>query len=290
VEVALINASVLALPASARAGVIVYDGTEDLGLWRPPGPDRDFQDAYGDTLTSLLAKERAQLPGGRLPRGQALRIHPGKLRCDFLIWVASRPPHGDEQPAPAPDLAAIEQLSQAALRLAEKHDAERVAFGALGAGPGAADAAERMAAVVRGARAYEAECLRRGAAPPLEEVLVCAPNAADVAKAKRLTSTLAKQVTPAPTPRFDRSDPPPRAPARKPSTPRRAKGKLDPEQLAMARSHAGTYDRTQTYATGDWLMHPSFGAGQVQSVATAERMITVLFGDGQERRLIHQRG
>jgi O-acetyl-ADP-ribose deacetylase (regulator of RNase III) len=289
VEVALINASVLALPASARAGVIVYDGTEDLGLWRPPGPDRELLDAYGDTLTALLAKERAQLTGGKLARGQALRIHPGKLRCDFMIWVASRPPHGDSTQAPAPDLATIEKLCEAALHLAEKHDAERVAFGALGAGPGAADAGERMAAVVRGARAYEADCLRRGAAPPLEEVLVCAANAADVAKAKRLTTTLAKQVAPAPTPRFDRSDPPPRSPARKASAPRKAKGKLDPEQLAMARARAQAYDRTQIYLPGDWLLHASFGAGQVQSVATPERMITVLFGDGQERRLIHQR-
>ena len=152
VEVALINASVLALPASARASVIVYDGTEDLGLWRPPGPDRDFADAYGDTLMALLAKERGQLSGGKLKLGQALRIHPGKLRCDFVIWLASRPPHGDSQPAPAPELSAIEGLCAAALRLAEKHDVERVAFGPIGAGPGAADAGERMAAVVRGAR------------------------------------------------------------------------------------------------------------------------------------------
>jgi O-acetyl-ADP-ribose deacetylase (regulator of RNase III) len=289
VEVALINASVLALPASARAGVIVYDGTEDLGLWRPPGPDRDLLDAYGDTLTALLAKERAQLTGGKLARGQALRIHPGKLRCDFLIWLASRPPHGESQPAPAPDLASIEIMCGEALRLAVKHDAERVAFGAIGPGPGAADAAERMAAVVRGARAYEAECLRSGAATPLEEVLVCTPNAADVAKAKRLTTTLAKQVAPAPTPRFDRSEPPPRSAARKPSTPRRGKAKLDPEQLALARARAQSYDRTRMYTAGEWLLHPSFGAGQVQDVATAERMITVLFGDGTERRLIHQR-
>ena len=288
-EVALINASVLALPASARASVIVYDGTEDLGLWRPPGPDRDLADAYGDTLMPLLAKERSQLAGGKLGLGQALRIHPGKLRCDFVIWLASRPAHGDEQPAKAPSLAAIEEMTGAALQLAVKHDAERVAFGALGAGPGAADAAERMAAVVRGARAYEAECLKRGAAPQLEEVLVCAPNAGDVAKAKRLASTLAKQVSPAAPPRFDRSDPPPRSAARKPSTPRRAKGKLDPEEVALARTRAQAYDRTRTYVQGEWILHPSFGAGQVQAVATPERMITVLFADGQERRLIHQR-
>jgi len=290
VEVALINASVLALPASARADAIVYDGTEDLGLWRPPGPDRDLLEAYGDTLSSLLAKERAQLPDKELAHGEALRIHPGKLRCDFMIWVASRPPHGDAAPAPAPRIAELEALCMSALRLAVKHSAVRVAFGPLGQGPGAADAAERMAAVVRGARAYEAECLKRGEPALLEEVLVCAPNAADIAKAKRLTATLAKQVAPAPTPRFVDSSPPDRKAPRRPATPRSRKAKLDPNELAMARSHAVTYDRTRTYTSGEWINHPSFGAGQVQAVAIAERMITVLFGDGQERRLIHQRG
>ena len=288
-EVALINASVLALPASARADAIVFDGTEDLELWRPPGPDRDLLTAYGETLTALLAKERAQLPRKRLQHGEALRIHPGKLRCDFMIWVASRPPHGDAAPSPAPALSEIEGMCASALRLAVKHSAVRVAFGPLGPGTGAADAAERMAAIVRGARAYEADCLKRGEPALLEEVLVCAPNAADIAKAKRLTASMAKQVAPAPTPRFD-SSPVERSPARRPASPRRGKAKLDPNELAQARSHATTYDRTRIYTSGEWLLHPSFGAGQVQAVAIAERMITVLFGDGQERRLIHQRG
>jgi O-acetyl-ADP-ribose deacetylase (regulator of RNase III) len=289
VEVALINASVLALPASARADAIVYDGTDDLGLWRPPGPDRDLLDAYGDTLTALLAKERAQLPGKKLELGEALRLHPGKLRCDFMIWVASRHAHTDAGPAAAPGLAAIEGLCASALRLAAKHSAVRVAFGPLGPGTGAADPAERMAAVVRGARAYEADCLKRGEPALLEEVLVCTANAAEIAKAKRLAASLAKQVAPAPTPRFDSSPPAERSAARRPATPRRGKAKLDPNELAMARSHASTYDRTRTYASGEWILHPSFGAGQVQAVAVGERMITVLFGDGQERRLIHQR-
>jgi hypothetical protein len=37
------------------------------------------------------------------------------------------------------------------------------------------------------------------------------------------------------------------------------------------------------------LLHPSFGAGQVQTVLGPERMIEVLFGDGQQRKLIHAR-
>src|SRR5262245_27596411 len=111
VEVALVNASVFALPASQRASAIVYDGTSDLGLWRPPGLDRDLLHAYGDTLGGVLGKERALLRGRALELGQALRLHPGKLRCDYLIWVASRPPHGDAEPAAAPALSALEQMA-----------------------------------------------------------------------------------------------------------------------------------------------------------------------------------
>ena len=291
VEVVLVNASVLALPPSQRAAAIVYDGTEDLELWRPPGPDRELLQAYGENLGSVLDKERAQLPRRRLKHGAALRVHPGKLRCDYLIWVAGRPEHGDDEPAPAPGLDALPGLVTHALDLAAKHGTLRVAFGALGAGRGAAEAAERMAATVRATQAYAERCLARGEATPIEEVLICAPSAADVAKAKRLTARLARHASPEPVRTAPASSARPSAP-RTPSTPssaRRGKPKLDPNQLALARSHAGPYDRTQTYATADWLMHPTFGPGQVQLVQGPERMITVLFADGQERKLIHQR-
>lgn len=300
VDVVLVNASVLALPPSQRAAAIVYDGTDDLTLWRPPGLDRDLLHAYGDTLQSVLDRERAELPEGKLDIGSAVRLHPGKLRCDYVIWVAGRPPHGEDEPAAAPSASTLPSLVRGALELAARHDTERVAFGPLGSGRGAADAAERMAAVVRAAQQYAEDCLARGAATPVEEVLVCAPSAADVAKAKRLTAQLARHAAPeslrvpsvsSQRPGLPRTSAPPRtsSPPRSSSAPRRGKPRLDPNQLAFARSHAAPYDRTRNYVDGDWILHPSFGAGQVQAVLVAERMIEVLFGDGQERKLIHAR-
>jgi O-acetyl-ADP-ribose deacetylase (regulator of RNase III) len=295
VDVVLINASVFSLPASHRAGAIVYDGTTDLGLWRPPGPDRDLLYAYGDTLNSVLGKERALLNGGRLEHGQALRLHPGKLRCDYLIWLGGRPPHGDAEPAEAVAPSQIERLASAALALASKHDTSRVAFGAIGAGRSEADAAERMAAVVRGAHAFREQCLREGRSTPIEEVIVASPNAADVAKARRLTVRLAK----APPAEPSRAAAVAAAGARRSasgagrsvatSSRRGRSRKLDPSEVARERTRAEPYDRSRAYAEGDWFVHPTFGTGQVQLVLGPERMVTALFEDGEERRLIHAR-
>jgi O-acetyl-ADP-ribose deacetylase (regulator of RNase III) len=292
VEIVLIHASVYSLPVAQRAEAIVYDGAVDLDLWRPLGPDRDLLDAYGDTLPTVLNKERAQIPGRELTRGQAIRIHPGKLRCDFLIWVGSREPHEDTEPATAPALDQIEGMVQNALKLASKHGAVRVAFGNFGAGPGAAEPAERMAALVRGADAYRVACLKDGASQAIEEVFICAAKQADLAAARRLTSKLAKQAVAAPLAGPAPSSPPARA-ARAPRTssaPRKAKArKLDAQEIASAKLQAAPYDRTHAYYSGEWFLHPSFGAGQVVAVFGPERMFTALFEDGEERRLIHAR-
>jgi O-acetyl-ADP-ribose deacetylase (regulator of RNase III) len=289
VEIVLIHASVYSLPASKRAEAIVYDGALDLDLWRPPGPDRDLMEAYGDTLQAVLTKERAQLPGRRLESGQAIRVHAGKLRCDFLIWVASRAPHEDTEAAPAPELDDIEGMTQSALKLAAKHGAVRVAFGALGAGPGEAAPAERLAAIVRGADAYRKACLAQGETPSVEEVDICSAKQAELATARRLTAKLAKQAALVPDPVPVRTAPPAKA-ARTSTTPRKTKArKLDANEVASARVAAAPYDRTHAYYTGEWFVHPSFGTGQVQAVFGPERMVTALFEDGEERRLIHAR-
>ena len=290
-DLVLIQASPYELPPSHRAAAIVYDGTTDLGLWRPPGPDRELLEAYGSSLPTMLAKERAQLPGGCLEPGQAMRLHPGKLRCDYLIWVASRPPHTQAEPAPAPGLEAIAQLVASALELASKHGMLRIAFGALGAGPSAANAAERMAAVVHAADAFRAECMRQGSALAIDEVLVCGSSAADVAKARRLSARLTKQASAVAS---DLSLPPPprvpRASTKGASSARRGKARrLDPDELATARIRAAPYDRGRSYVTGEWFIHPSFGTGQVQIVLGPERMLTALFENGEEHRLIHAR-
>jgi hypothetical protein len=79
--------------------------------------------------------------------------------------------------------------------------------------------------------------------------------------------------------------------ARASGAPRRVRGRnrLDPSELAAARVRAAPYDRSRTYLTGEWFIHPSFGAGQIQTVLGPERMVTALFEDGEERRLIHAR-
>ncbi len=297
-DVVLANASVFALPGSQRAGAIAYDGTIDLGLWRPPGPDRDFVGLYGDTLTSVLAKERSLLSSGKLALGAGVRLHPGKLRCDYLIWVGVKPPHGKDEPAPAPSLSVIEQAVAAALELASKHDTSRVAFGVFGAGPGQAEPSDRLAAVVRGAHEFRAKLLQKGASTPIEEVLVCSPSSADIAKARRLTARLTKTVAMEPaTPPAVRSgarggSSRSASPARSVSTPASRKGRsrrLDPAELSLERTRSLPYDRTHVYIQGDWFLHPTFGIGQVQLVLTGERMVTALFEDGEERKLIHAR-
>ncbi|MDD9932707.1 MAG: hypothetical protein OXT09_03850 [Myxococcales bacterium] len=292
----MINASVFELPASRRAGAIVYDGTCDLGLWRPPGPDRELLFAYGDTLADVLAKERAQLDGAGLEPGQALRLHPGKLRCDYLVWVGSRGSHGETTPSPAPAVERLEAIVQAALELASKHDTLRVAFGALGDGPGAGGVAERMAAVVRGADAFRKARLEAGRAAPVEEVLVCAPSASEVAKAKRLVARMAKQVVPP----AEKPSAAARTATRRAGGSRKASGgsargkragpaRLDPAEVSAARARADAYNISHTYSVGEWFMHPKFGIGQVTSVLIAERMIYVMFEDGEQRRLVHAR-
>jgi O-acetyl-ADP-ribose deacetylase (regulator of RNase III) len=256
--------------------------------------------AYGDTLQAVLTKERAQLTGGALQLGQAIRLHPGKLRCDYLIWVASRPPHGHTEASDAPDLEAIERMAHAALALACKHGTLRVAFGAAGAGPKAADTAERLAALVRGADAFRAQRLQQGIAVPVEETLVCAPSPAEVAKARRLTARLAKQPTAAPV-MNSAARTASASSARAGASSARSSGgassarrgtrvrRLDPSLLEIARVRAEPYDRARSYMEGDWFVHPSFGTGQVQQVLGPERMVTALFEDGEERRLIHAR-
>ena len=300
-DVVLANASVFALPGSQRADAIAYDGTLDLGLWRPPGPDRDLLELYGDTLSAVLSKERALLSSGKLALGAGVRLHPGKLRCDYLIWLGVKPPHGKDEPAPAPALSVIEQAVGAALELASKHDTSRVAFGVFGSGPGQAEASERLAAVVRGAHEFRARLLKKGASTPIEEVLVCSPSSADIAKARRLTSRLTKTVAIEPQARpVERSSTRSSgggargasSPGRSVATPASRKGRsrrLDPEDVALARTRAQPYDRNRTYYEGEWFMHPTFGAGQVQLVLAGERMVTALFEDGEERKLIHAR-
>jgi O-acetyl-ADP-ribose deacetylase (regulator of RNase III) len=295
VDILLLQASVLHLPSSKRASAIVYDGTQDLGLWRPPNPDRDLWDAYGEDLRAVLDKERKRLSRTGLATGELLRLHPGKLHCDFLIWVASRPPHGETEASPAPSVETVQDIARRVVEFVAQQDVVRVAFPALGAGRGEAPVAERMAAVVRAVAAYKEACFAAERPMHIEEVIVCDASSANVAKAKRLVAKLAgtgfAEPTPAPTP--------PRTSERATSSgnkratksgdgPRRKMARLRPEDVALARARSAPYDRSRNYIEGEFFVHPVFGVGQVQ-VVKPERMVVVLFENGEERTMIHAR-
>lgn len=291
-DILLLQASVLNLPSSRRASAIIYDGTQDLGLWRPPNPDRDLSDAYGDDLRGVLDKERKRLTGGSLPIGKLLRLHPGKLHCDFLIWVASRPAHGETEAAPAPSLDVVRDIARQVIEFVAQQDVVRVAFPALGAGRGEAPVAERMAAIVRAVADYKDACFAAERPTHIEEVIVCDASSANVAKAKRMVERLARtgyaEPPPATKPVTTRERSAPSRPRSSEATPRRKGAKLRPEDVAMARARSSAYDRSHMYMEGDFFIHPVFGVGQVQHVKP-ERMVVVLFESGEERTMIHAR-
>ena len=294
-DILLLQASVLHLPSSKRASAIVYDGTQDLGLWRPPNPDRDLWDAYGDDLRAVLDKERKRLSRSGLATGELLRLHPGKLHCDFLIWVASRPPHGETEAAPAPSVETVQDIARRVVEFVAQQDVVRVAFPALGAGRGEAPVAERMAAIVRAVAAYKEACFAAERPMHIEEVIVCDASSANVAKAKRMVEKLARtgyaEPPPAPAaPRVaERTASSGSKRATKPAEGARRKGsRLRPEDVALARARSAPYDRSRHYIEGEFFVHPTFGVGQVQ-VVKPERMVVVLFENGEERTMIHAR-
>jgi hypothetical protein len=300
VDILLLQASVLHLPSGKRASAIVYDGTVDLGLWRPPGPDRDLWDAYGDELRAVLDKERKRLPGHALPPNGVLRLHPGKLHCDFLIWAGSRPPHGDTEASAAPTIEGITEVTRKVIEFVAQHDVVRVAFPALGKGRGEAPIADRMAAIVKAVAAYKEACFAAERPTHIEEVIVCDPSSANVAKAKRMVERLARAgyAEPAPAPTAasgsstktarERSSSTPKAGAKSGEGRKRGAPRLDPSVVAAARARAPMYDRSHVYGEGDFFIHPTFGVGQVKLVKP-ERMVVVLFETGEERTMIHAR-
>lgn len=66
-----------------------------------------------------------------------------------------------------------------------------------------------------------------------------------------------------------------------------SKEKREKVNRALSAKTGEPYDRTKTYRTGQTMMHPTFGIGEVTTVCPSN-MIDVLFLDRQ-RRLIHAR-
>lgn len=295
-DISILQASAYDLPTSRRVGVIVHDGTTDLRIWRGPGPDKDLLFAYGEhDLLRLLDGERARA-GGAVPIGTVLRLHPGRLHCDFLLWIATRPPEQAGIQAPAPDATILEAATRDALAFVSTRDVLRVAFPALGAGPSAIPDAERMALIARACSDYYEGGLAEGRANPIEEVVICDPRLSVTSAARKLTSKIAKapeperpSVRPIEKPeKKERGAGTRGAGTRRPaSAPSRArKPTLDAGDIAYARANARPWERERHYRVGDFFLHAKFGVGRVEEI-TPDQFAVVLFEDGSVRRLVH---
>jgi hypothetical protein len=171
----------------------------------------------------------------------------------------------------------------------------RVAFSALGAGPGELPPEERLASVVRAAHAYAERCFAEGRPPVVEEVLVCEASSAVLAMARRKVEGLAKTAiiekerpvteTKAKAAKRTRTSTAggAAAGARKSRAP-----KLDGDEVSLQRTRAQIYDRGRAYAAGEWLQHPKFGVGRVEQI-TPEGAMMVLFEDGEQRKMLQNR-
>jgi O-acetyl-ADP-ribose deacetylase (regulator of RNase III) len=290
------NAAILALPSSQRVEVLVHDGSTDLRLWPGPGADRELLDAYGPGLREALDAQRLKA-GGAITLGDVVRLHPGKLHCNYLLWVATRGPEQNAQRADAPDLQLIEQVVMRCLALAGENGSISVGFGALGDGPKAASPEERLATIVRAAHRYQESSYATGKPARVEIVRVCDARSGVTAAARRMVGRLAHAAPdPLPSPR----ESPPERPAKKTvalgrarsSSTATAKGgrrraeELDANEVAQRRVTASPYDRAHRYREAEWFVHPRFGVGQVRRV-TPDGAIEVLFEDGSVKKMLH---
>jgi O-acetyl-ADP-ribose deacetylase (regulator of RNase III) len=284
------NAGVHSLPSSQRVEVLVHDGASDLRLWPGPGPDRNLLDAYGPGLREALEKQREKR-AGHFEIGEVIRLHPGKLHCNYLLWAVTRGPEQNAMQADAPSLEIIGQVVLRCLEIAANNNSVSIGFGALGEGPKAAPPEERLASVVRAAHRYH----ESSRAARIEIVRVCDARSGVTAAARRLVGRLA-QSAPEPPPIL-REPPGPaakrtltgsrvRPPQATVASKRRAADVLDEREVAQKRVTAAPYDRAQRYKDGDWFVHARFGVGQVKRL-TPEGAIEVLFEDGTTKKMLH---
>ncbi len=304
-DIVILQASAYELPTSRRVGVIVHDGTTDLRPWPGAGPDKDLSFAYGPAeLSRTLDAERVRA-NGSLGIGSLLRLHPGRLHCDFMLWVATRPPEQAGVQAPAPSKEVLEAAVRSVLEFVAPRNVIRVAFPALGAGPESLGDSDRLAIIARACSRYYEDCLAKGLPNTIEEVLVCDPRLSVVTAARKLVSHITKAPPPEKPlpgmaqpgrsesrgPRASGGNGKPGAPkpgggSKKaaPAAPR--KSRLEPGEISYARAHARPWDRATVYKVGDTFLHTKFGVGRVEET-TIDQFIVVLFEDGETRRLIH---
>jgi len=294
-EVTLVQRSIYDLPSKRRVGAIVFDGAADMQLWPGPGPERELQDHYGDGLQRALDNELRQIEGQKLDIGSVIRVHPGRLHCNFLVWIASRAPEPGTERSQAPKSDVLRSGVLEALRFAARRSVEKVAFPALGAGPSELGRPERLAVIVKAAHEYQEECRKAGRSPVVEEVFVCEPAGPVFRDAKRRIGDQAnaeeKQLRPP-----EQADKKARrrrlaakgGSAKKSSKAKSVQPKLTAEEALGARAADVRYSMRTTFAEGDLFMHPKFGAGKVVGLPAPGQILCV-FEDGSERKLVHGR-
>lgn len=280
------------LPSQLRVGAIVHDGAADLQLWPGPGPDTELRAAWGDDLQRALDGELRQQVGNKpLALGQPLRIVRGRLHADFLCWVATREPEPGVDRSPAPDEAALRAAVKNVLAFVAERSVERVAFTALGSGPGELPRVERIVAIAKAAQEYEDECRKAGRSTGVEEVLVCEPDAKLFGLARARLGSLARAVEP-PKPKVEAE--PKRREARGGEAKSSAGGgkrgapRLTSEEADKRRFSSEPYSMKKRYAAGEYMLHARFGVGRVEQVLQ-EGAVMVVFEDGELRKMVHGR-
>ncbi len=290
-DILLVTSSVFDLPSARRVGAIAYDGAADLQLWPGRGPDSDLNEKYGPGLQRALDIEQKKLEGRELAIGNAVRLHPGRLHCDFLVWLSTRPAEHGTAREPAPNAEVLSGSVISALQFVAERSVERIAFPVLGGGPGEMTVAERLELIVRAAYAYDEKCFGAGQPTVVEQVLVCEPQWAVINAVRRNVAGMAKSASLSPEPPSG-NDSSQGKTREKRNSEIRTKGRsvsrrrLDPNEVERMRHRLERYDRARRYIVGDWFLHPKFGVGRVEeSPHTGPVLVT--FEDGQQRKLVH---
>lgn len=291
-DITLQRYSLYDLPSQQRVHALVHDGAADLQLWPGPGPDTELRAAWGDDLQRALDTELRQQNGSRpLDIGQPLRIHRGRLHCDFLVWVATRLPEPGVERSPAADEATLRAAVKKVLAFVAERSVERVAFEAMGSGPNELPRAERLVAIARAAQEYEDECRRSGRSTVVEEVLLCEPEIRIFSLARSRIGSLARAVEP-PKPKVEA---PAKREARSKGESKSAGGgakrgapKLTADEIERRRFNSAPYSMKNRYTVAEYLLHARFGVGRVEQVLP-EGAVMVLFEDGELRKMVHGR-
>lgn len=291
-DIQLQRYSLYDLPSQQRVDALVHDGAADLQLWPGPGPDTELRANWGDDLQRALETElRQQMSSRPLDLGQPMRIHRGRLHCDFLVWVATRLPEPGVERSPAPDEAGLRAAVKNVLAFVAERSVQRVAFDAMGAGLNELPRVDRLVAIAKAAQEYEDDCRRSGKSTVVEEVLLCEPEMKLFSLARARIGSLARAVEP-PKPKVE-------APARREARGggesksgggggKRGAPRLSADEIDRQRFNAAPYSMKNRYTGGQYMLHARFGVGRVEQVLP-EGAVMVLFEDGELRKMVHGR-